>query len=301
MMDGQLVMPPLDTENRVRVKRFRVGHCGSNSGMETIGQRVRQLREAAGLSRPQLAAQIRLPSGKRMAASTLRVLARLLGTPESDTDRLIDWGWFYFITKPVFLLIDYLFKLLGNFGLAILAVTVIIKIAFFPLANKSYASMAKMKAVQPQMLALRERYKDDKQKQQTELMELYKREKINPLAGCLPILIQIPFFLAFYWVLLESVEMRQAPFLGWITDLSSRDPFFILPVLMGAAMFAQFKLQPMPSTDPMQAKIMMFLPVMFTFMFLNFPSGLVLYWLVNNILSIAQQYLINKRMGVLGK
>ena len=154
--------------------------------------------------------------------------------------------------------------------------------------------MAKMRNLAPRIKAIQERYKDDREQLGRQMMEIYKREKINPLAGCLPILIQIPFFLAFYWVLLESVEMRQAPFFGWITDLSSRDPFFILPVLMGAAMFAQFKLQPMPSTDPMQAKIFAFMPVIMAGTMAWFPAGLVLYWLTNTLLSIAQQWRINK-------
>ncbi len=236
-------------------------------------------------------------------------------------DLLIDWGWFYFITKPVFLLIDYLFKLLGNFGLAILAVTVIIKIAFFPLANKSYASMAKMKAVQPQMMALRDRYKDDKQKQQMELMELYKREKINPLAGCLPILVQIPVFFALYKVLFVTIEMRHAPFYGWIKDLSAPDPtnlfnlfglipfdptvipvlgpflhMGVWPMIMGVTMWAQMKLNPAPP-DPTQKMIFDWMPLIFTFMLATFPAGLVIYWAWNNLLSVAQQSLIMKKHG----
>jgi len=209
---------------------------------------------------------------------------------------LIDWGMFWFITQPMFAVIDYFFHLVGNFGVAILIVTVLIKLAFFPLANKSYASMAKMKAVQPQMLAIRERNPDDKVKQQQEMMELYKREKINPVAGCLPIVIQIPVFIAFYWVLLESVEMRQAPFAFWIHDLSSRDPLFILPAIMAVAMFVQYKLNPAPP-DPVQAKVFMFMPLVMSATFAFFPAGLVLYWVTNTVLSIAQQWNINRRIG----
>jgi YidC/Oxa1 family membrane protein insertase len=168
-----------------------------------------------------------------------------------------------------------------------------IKGVFYKLAETSGRSMAKMRTVAPRLKAVQERYKDDREGQARAMMELYKREKINPVAGCLPVLVQIPFFLAFYWVLLESVEMRQAPFMGWIQDLSARDPYFILPILMGAAMFGQFKLNPTPP-DPMQAKIFAFMPVVMTAMFMWFPSGLVLYWLTNTLLSIAQQWKINR-------
>ena len=236
-------------------------------------------------------------------------------------DLLIDWGWFYFITKPLFQVMDYFYRLVGNFGLAILIVTVLIKIAFFPLANKSYASMAKMKAVQPQMMALRERYPDDKAKQQQELMELYKREKINPLAGCLPILVQIPVFFALYKVLFVTIEMRHAPFYGWIKDLAAPDPtnlfnlFGLLPfdptvipvfgqflhlglwpLIMGVTMWAQMKLNPSPP-DPTQKMIFDWMPVIFTFMLATFPAGLVIYWAWNNSLSVAQQSVIMQKHG----
>jgi YidC/Oxa1 family membrane protein insertase len=236
-------------------------------------------------------------------------------------DLLIDWGWFYFITKPLFIAIDYLYRLVGNFGLAILIVTVLIKIAFFPLANKSYASMAKMKAVQPQMTALRERYADDKAKQQQELMELYKREKINPLAGCLPIAIQIPVFFSLYKVLFVTIEMRHAPFFGWIHDLSAQDPtnvfnlFGLIPVdptilpvvghflhlgawplIMGVTMWVQMKLNPAPP-DPTQQMIFNWMPLIFTFMLANFPAGLVIYWAWNNSLSVLQQSVIMRKHG----
>jgi YidC/Oxa1 family membrane protein insertase len=236
-------------------------------------------------------------------------------------DLLIDWGWFYFITKPLFIAIDYLYHLVGNFGLAILIVTVLIKIAFFPLANKSYASMAKMKAVQPQMMAIRERFADDKVKQQQELMELYKKEKINPLAGCLPIAIQIPVFFSLYKVLFVTIEMRHAPFFGWIHDLSAEDPTNIFnlfglipvdptvlpligpflhlglwPIIMGVTMWAQMKLNPAPP-DPTQAMIFNWMPLIFTFMLANFPAGLVIYWAWNNSLSVLQQSVIMRKHG----
>jgi YidC/Oxa1 family membrane protein insertase len=236
-------------------------------------------------------------------------------------DLLIDWGWFYFITKPLFVVIDYFYHLVGNFGLAILIVTVLIKAAFFPLANRSYASMAKMKAVQPQMAALRERYKDDKAKQQQELMELYRKEKINPIAGCLPIAIQIPVFFSLYKVLFVTIEMRHAPFFGWIHDLSAPDPtnvfnlFGLIPfdpttvpmvghflhlgawaVIMGITMWAQMKLNPAPP-DPTQQMIFNWMPLIFTFMLASFPAGLVIYWAWNNTLSVIQQSVIMRKHG----
>ncbi len=236
-------------------------------------------------------------------------------------DLLIDWGWFYFITKPMFTVIDWFYRLVGNFGVAILIVTVLIKAAFFPLANKSYASMAKMKAVQPQMAALKERYPDDKAKQQQELMELYKKEKINPIAGCLPIAIQIPVFFSLYKVLFITIEMRHAPFFGWIRDLSAPDPtnvftlfglihwdptalpmighflhLGIWPLIMGVTMWAQMKLNPSPP-DATQAMLFNWMPVIFTFMLGSFPAGLVIYWAWNNTLSVTQQSIIMKKHG----
>jgi len=193
----------------------------------------------------------------------------------------------------LFWLLSVVFGVVGNWGVAIIFVTFLIKLAFYKLTESSGRSMAKMRNLQPRMTALKERYKDDKQAHSQAMMELYKREKVNPAAGCLPILIQMPFFLAFYWVLLESVEMRQAPFALWITDLSTRDPYFILPLIMGAAMFMQQKLNPAPA-DPVQAKVMQIMPIMFTVFFAFFPSGLVLYWVTNTLLSIAQQWNINK-------
>jgi YidC/Oxa1 family membrane protein insertase len=236
-------------------------------------------------------------------------------------DLLIDWGWFHFITKPMFFALDWIYGVVGNFGIAILVITVVIKLLFFPLANKSYASMAKMKAVQPQMAALRERYPDDKMRQQQELMELYRKEKINPLAGCLPIAIQIPVFFALYKVLFITIEMRHAPFYGWIHDLSAPDPTNIFtlfglipfdptvlpaigpflhlgiwPLIMGVTMWFQMKLNPAPP-DPTQAMIFNWMPVIFTFMLGSFPAGLVIYWAWNNTLSVAQQSVIMHRHG----
>jgi YidC/Oxa1 family membrane protein insertase len=212
----------------------------------------------------------------------------------------VDYGWLTVIAKPLFWVLKWLHALIGNWGFAIILVTVLIKLAFYKLSETSYRSMAKMRKVQPRMKALKERYGDDRQKMNQALMELYKTEKINPLGGCLPIVVQIPVFIALYWVLLESVELRHAPFLLWIQDLSSQDPYYVLPVLMGISMFIQQKLNPAP-LDPLQAKIMMALPLMFTVFFLFFPAGLVLYWVVNNVLSITQQWVITKRIEGGGK
>jgi YidC/Oxa1 family membrane protein insertase len=204
-----------------------------------------------------------------------------------------DYGMLTILSQPLFWLLSKVHDFVGNWGLTIIIVTFLIKLVFYKLSETSGRSMAKMKTIAPRLKAVQERHKDDREAQARAMMELYKREKINPVAGCLPMLVQIPFFLAFYWVLLESVEMRQAPFFGWIQDLSSRDPYFILPILMGVAMFAQFKLNPTPP-DPVQAKVFAFMPVMMTAMFMWFPAGLVLYWLTNTALSIAQQWKINR-------
>lgn len=205
----------------------------------------------------------------------------------------VDYGWLTIISQPLFWLLSKVYNLVQNWGLSIIIVTILIKLVFYKLTEASGRSMAKMRKIQPRMKALQDRYKDDRQQLSQAMMELYKREKVNPAAGCLPILIQMPFFLAFYWVLLESVEMRQAPFALWITDLSSRDPYFILPLIMGAAMLLQMRLNPAPA-DPVQAKVMQVMPIVFTGFFAFFPSGLVLYWVTNTILSIAQQWHINK-------
>ena len=240
-----------------------------------------------------------------------------LGLPVFD--KLVDFGWFYYLTKPIFYAIEYFNRILGNFGLAILLLTVLIKIVFFPLANKSYRSMSRLKKLQPKMVDIRERYKDDRQRQNQAMMELYKKEGANPMSGCFPILIQIPVFFALYKVLFVTIEMRHAPFFGWIQDLSAPDPLGILtvfglvpwdvpqvlmianigiwPIIMGLTMFLQQKLNPQPA-DPMQAKIFMVLPIVFTFLLGGFPAGLVIYWAWNNTLSIAQQWLIMRQMGV---
>ncbi len=208
---------------------------------------------------------------------------------------VVDYGIFTVLAKPLFWLLDFIHGIVGNWGWAIVILTVLIKLVFYKLSETSYRSMAKMRTVQPRMVALRERFAGDKQKMNQALMELYKNEKINPLGGCLPILVQIPVFIALYWMLLESVELRQADFILWIDDLSNIDPYYVLPLLMGITMFVQQKLNPAP-LDPIQAKVMMALPFVFTIFFAFFPAGLVLYWLVNNLLSIAQQWVITQRI-----
>jgi YidC/Oxa1 family membrane protein insertase len=212
----------------------------------------------------------------------------------TDFDLVKDYGWLTIIAKPIFWLMEQIQKVLNNWGWTIIVLTILIKLAFFPLSAASYRSMAKMKLVTPKMTAIRERHKGDQQKMNAAMMELYKTEKINPLGGCLPVLVQIPVFIALYWVLLASVEMRHAPWLGWIQDLSAPDPWYILPVVMAASMFVQTKLNPTPP-DPIQAKIMMIMPIAFSVMFFFFPAGLVLYWVVNNLLSIAQQWAITRQ------
>jgi YidC/Oxa1 family membrane protein insertase len=208
----------------------------------------------------------------------------------------VDYGWLWMIAQPLFLLLTKIHGLLGNWGWSIMVLTLMIKAAFFWLNAKAYTSMANMRRVQPKLVEIRERYADDKQKQSQEMMSLYKTEKINPLGGCLPVVVQMPVFLALYWVLLETVDLRHAPWILWIHDLSAMDPYYVLPLLMGATMFFQQKLNP-PPPDPMQAKVMQWMPVMFTFFFLWFPAGLVLYYVVNNLLSIVQQYIITKRIN----
>lgn len=270
---------------------------------------------------------VNIPAGASDGVAT-RVFAgakevRLLDSYEAayDIDRFdlaVDFGWFYFLTKPIFYVMEIFADFLGNYGLAILLLTVIIKLLFFPLANKSYHAMASMKKLQPKLTELREKYKDDKAKMNQELMEMYKRDKINPAAGCLPILIQIPVFFALYKVLFVSIEMRHAPFYGWIQDLSAPDPTSVLnafgllpwsvpelgmlnflnigiwPLIMGASMYLQQKLNPQPA-DPIQARMFMLMPIIFTFLLAQFAAGLVIYWAWNNILSIAQQWAIMKK------
>ncbi|WP_336488200.1 membrane protein insertase YidC [Methylobacterium nigriterrae] len=246
--------------------------------------------------------------------NTINAYERDLGIKQFDL--MIDWGWFHFITKPMFRALDFFYHLFGNFGVSILVVTLILKIFFLPIANRSYVSMAKMKAVQPEMQSIRSRYADDKMKQQQAMMELYKKEKINPVAGCWPVLIQIPVFFALYKVLFITIEMRHAPFFGWIQDLAAPDPTSILnlfgllpfvapdfihlgiwPLIMGVTMFVQMKMNPAPP-DPVQAQIFTFMPIIFTFMLGSFPAGLVIYWAWNNTLSVIQQYVIMRRNGV---
>ncbi len=231
-------------------------------------------------------------------------------------DRAIDFGWFYWLTKPIFYFLHFAYGIVGNYGVAILVLTLLVKLIFFPLANKSYRAMSQMKKLQPEMTRIREQAGDDKMRMQKEMMELYKKEKVNPMSGCLPILVQIPVFFALYKVLFVSIEMRHAPFFGWVQDLSAPDPTTIFnlfgllpfdppsflmigiwPLLMGITMFLQTKLNPQPA-DPIQAKVMLFLPLMFIFLFATFAAGLVIYWTWNNVLSIAQQWVIMRRMGV---
>ncbi|MGY4532272.1 YidC/Oxa1 family membrane protein insertase [Pseudomonas sp. TE3786] len=218
-----------------------------------------------------------------------------LGSLAPGLELTVDYGILWFIAQPIFWLLQHIHSILGNWGWSIIVLTMVIKGFFFPLSAASYKSMARMRAVAPKLAALKEQHGDDRQKMSQAMMELYKKEKINPLGGCLPILVQMPVFLALYWVLLESVEMRQAPWMFWITDLSIKDPFFILPLIMGATMFIQQQLNPAPP-DPMQAKVMKMMPIIFTFFFLWFPAGLVLYWVVNNCLSIAQQWYITRKI-----
>ena len=218
-----------------------------------------------------------------------------LETVAPNLDRTVDFGFLFFISLPLFLFMDWIHSIVGNWGVSIILLTVVVKAVFFKLSATSYRSMARMRAVAPQLTRLKELYGDDRQRMSQEMMALYKKEKINPLGGCLPILVQMPVFIALYWVLFESVQLRHAPFMLWIQDLSQMDPYFILPILMGASMMLQMHLNPTPP-DPMQAKIMKLMPLVFTVFFLWFPAGLVLYWLVNNILSIAQQWYITRKI-----
>jgi YidC/Oxa1 family membrane protein insertase len=236
--------------------------------------------------------------------ASLKVPARLFSGPQTQKDLkatapgleyTVDYGWLTIVATPLFWLLSQIQSLVKNWGVAIILLTILIKAAFFKLSASSYRSMAQMRELAPRLQAMKEKFGDDRQKMQMAMMELYKKEKINPMGGCLPILIQIPVFIALYWVLLGSVELRHAPFFGWITDLSAIDPYYILPILMGATMLIQTRLNPKP-TDPLQAKIMTWMPVVFSVFFFFFPAGLVLYWLVNNVLSIWQQWYINKQI-----
>jgi len=250
-----------------------------------------------------------LPMGEIAPGTAKTFEARLYVGPQEE-DKLAslapglelvkDYGWFTMLAKPLFWLLTQLHKLIGNWGWSIVGLVVLLKIAFYWLNAKAYGSMAKMKAINPRIMEMRERLKDKPQQMQQEMMRIYREEKVNPLGGCLPIFVQMPFFIALYWVLLSTVEMRNAPWIGWITDLSAKDPYFILPLLMTGTSLLQTWLNPTPP-DPVQARMMWIMPLVFSVMFFFFPAGLVLYWLTNNILSIAQQYLINKRLCVLGK
>jgi len=250
-----------------------------------------------------------LPLGELAPGATKTQEAVLFAGPQEENklaalapglELVKDYGWLTVLSKPLFWLLTQLHGFLGNWGWAIVGLVVLLKIAFYWLNASAYRSMGKMKSVAPKVAELRERYKDKPQEMQQQMMRIYREEKVNPLGGCLPIFVQMPFFIALYWVLLSSVEMRGAPWLGWITDLAAKDPWFILPVLMTASSLFQVWLNPTPP-DPMQAKMMWFMPLAFGIMFFFFPAGLVLYWLTNNILSIAQQWFINKQLGVLGK
>ena len=250
-----------------------------------------------------------LPVGEIAPGASKTLDARLFIGPQEENklaalapglELVKDYGWFTILAKPLFWLLTQLHKLIGNWGWAIVGLVVLLKIAFFWLNATAYRSMAKMKAINPKIMEMRARLKDKPQQMQQEMMRIYREEKVNPLGGCLPIVAQMPFFIALYWVLLSSVEMRQAPWIGWITDLSAKDPYFILPILMTATSVFQVWLNPKPP-DPVQAKMMWIMPLIFSVMFFVFPAGLVLYWLTNNILSITQQWLINKKLGVIGK
>ncbi len=238
------------------------------------------------------------PGESAEISATLFVGPKLQSQLREAADHLrltVDYGWLTIIAQPLYWLLELLNRLVGNWGVAIILLTILIKAIFWPLSAASYRSMGKMRKFQPKLMELKERFGDDRQKLNQAMMDLYRREKINPLGGCLPILVQIPVFIALYWVLLESVELRQAPFMLWIDDLTSRDPYFVLPVLMGLSMFVQMKLNPAP-LDPIQQRIFMVLPWVFTVFFAFFPSGLVLYWLVNNIISVAQQSYITRKI-----
>jgi YidC/Oxa1 family membrane protein insertase len=248
---------------------------------------------------------IRMPNKTIADGQTATLKATLWAGPKlqnemeataPNLDLVVDYGWLWFIAKPLHTLLSFIQGIVINWGLAIICLTFLVRGAMYPLTKAQYTSMAKMRMLQPKLQAMRERIGDDRQRMSQEMMELYKKEKVNPLGGCLPILLQMPIFIALYWALMESVELRHSPFFGWIHDLSAQDPYYILPLLMGASMFVIQKMSPTTVTDPMQQKIMTFMPVMFTFFFLWFPSGLVLYWLVSNIVTLIQQTLIYRAL-----
>jgi YidC/Oxa1 family membrane protein insertase len=253
--------------------------------------------------------KMKLPLGDLAPGASTKQEAELYAGPQAEKklealapglELVKDYGWLRMLAKPLFWLLDQLHSLLHNWGWAIVALVVLLKIAFYWLNASAYKSMAKMKAINPKVMEMRERYKDKPQQMQQEMMRIYREEKVNPLGGCLPIFVQMPFFIALYWVLLSSVEMRNAPWIGWISDLSSKDPFYILPIVMTLSTMFQTWLNPTPP-DPVQAKMMWIMPLVFSVMFFVFPAGLVLYWVTNTLLSIAQQWVINKQLGVLNK
>jgi YidC/Oxa1 family membrane protein insertase len=255
-----------------------------NSGLYTVGVASAPISVNPGQT---VTTGMQLYAGPELA-DQLKALAPHL-------DLTIDYGWLWFISDAIFWAMEKIYNVVGNWGWSIVLVTILIKLLFYPLSATSYRSMARMRKIQPKLQSLKDRYGDDRQKLAQATMELYRQEKANPMSGCLPILVQIPVFIALYWVLVESVQLRQAPFIFWIHDLAARDPYFILPIINGLAMFVQQKLNP-PPPDPTQAKIMMFLPVIFTFIFINFPAGLVLYWVVNSVISILQQWFIMRQV-----
>ncbi len=256
----------------------------TSNGLYTIGMIGQPLTAAPG---GKISTEAKLYTGPAIADQLEKAAPSLKLT--------IDYGWFWFISQIIFWMMQKIYDVVGNWGWSIVLVTVIIKILFYQLSAKSFRSMSAMKKLQPKIEMLKERYADDKQKLTQATLELYRQEKVNPMSGCLPILIQIPVFIALYWVLVESVQLRQAPFIFWIHDLSQQDPYYVLPVLMGISMFIQQRLNP-PPPDPLQAKVMMLMPVVFTVMFANFPAGLMLYWFVNNTLSFMQQWFVMKRL-----
>jgi YidC/Oxa1 family membrane protein insertase len=282
-----------------------VQHYFVSAWLPGQGEREFYLRE---ISKDLFAAGVIVPVAAIAPGATGKVSVPLYAGPQEQEklakvapgfDLVVDYGWLTVVAAPIFWVLQWLNSFIGNWGWAIIVLTIMLKAAFFPLSAASYKSMAKMRLLTPKLTKLKETYADDKQRMNQEMMELYKKEKVNPLGGCLPILVQIPVFIALYWVLAGTVEMRGAPWLGWITDLSAKDPYFILPLIMGATMLIQTKLNPTPP-DPMQAKVMMLMPIVFTGMFLFFPAGLVLYWTVNNLLSIAQQWQVNRMIESAG-
>ncbi|MBN2707097.1 MAG: membrane protein insertase YidC [Deltaproteobacteria bacterium] len=241
-----------------------------------------------------LVTAIQLNQGNRIKVYIGPKQGALLGALGMDLEKSIEYGWFGVIARPLVEMMHFFYQYVHNYGIAIIIITILIKLAFYPLSQKSYKSMGKMKEVQPKLAKLKEKYKDDKARLNKEMMDLYRTHKVNPFGGCLPIVVQIPVFFALYRALMVAIELRHAPFFGWILDLSAKDPYYVTPLIMGATMFLQQKMTP-STGDAMQARMMLFMPIIFTFMFLNFPSGLVLYWLVNNVLSIGQQYMVMRQ------